>query len=635
MRYPRSLLFLLTLLLAVTSLAQDYVPGEVIVKMKGKSFQTATQKFLGKAGSSISLKASFPHLGMHKLGLAQGRSVEQTISELRQDPNIEYAEPNYIVRKATIEPDPSILENAGADQREFSREELLQASGSVESLGFSQNLAEVDVEQAWTQLTSLASNGSKAVVAVIDTGVHYNHAAFVATQAIWSNVGEMGLDSMSRDKRSNGIDDDGNGFVDDYRGWNFYSENNNPMDDSRHGTHVAGIIVGVGLDVFGSSLPTSRIQIMPLKFMGADGSGTTSDAIAAINYAVANGAQVINNSWGGSSYSQALHDALKLAYDNNVVLVAAAGNYSLDNDANDMYPANYPVPSQLTVAATNDYDSFASFSNFGRFSVQVAAPGVGILSTVPSMYSSSGTWTFMSGTSMAAPFVAGIAALVVREAPNLSAYQVKNLIMNSGDNVSSVLGRTISERRVNVNNSVVAAKAEVSTAAYAPSYFASNNSRAPASESSAKGGCGTVGPVGSLPSGGGFPPGMAPALILSLLPVLVYFVIRARAKKSNRRQFERFVMKSDMRIRIGDKELVGHMQTISVGGLSFEADTLLEKGGVVTMQIASPDGAEQIQVQGHIVWNEENHKYGVQFDNVREGVADSIRHWTKRLAKSG
>jgi subtilisin family serine protease len=614
---------------------QDYVPGEVIVKMKGKSFQTATQKLLGKAGPSVSLKASFPQLGMHKLGLAKGLTVEQTIQELSQDPNVEYAEPNYIVKKATIEIDPSILESAGADQREFSREELLEASGAVESLGFSQNLAEVDVEQAWTELTSLSSNSSKTVVAVIDTGVHYNHAAFVATQAIWSNVGEVGLDSLGRDKRNNGIDDDGNGFIDDYRGWNFYSDTNNPMDDGRHGTHVAGIIVGVGLDIFASTLPTSRIQIMPLKFMGSDGSGTTSDAIAAINYAVANGAQVINNSWGGSSYSQALHDALKLAYDNDVVLVAAAGNYAMNNDQNDMYPANYPVPSQLSVAATSDYDNFASFSNFGRFSVHLAAPGVGILSSVPSLYSPSGTWTFMSGTSMAAPFVAGIAALVVREAPNLSAYQVKNLIMNSGDHVSSVMGKTISERRVNVNNSIIAAKAEVSTAGYAPNYLAANNSRTPASESSAKGGCGTIGSGGALPPGGGVPPGMLPALILSLLPVLVYFLIRARAKKSSRRQFERFVMKSDMRIKIGERELVGHMQTISVGGLSFEADTLLEKGGVVTMQISSPDGSEQVQVQGHIVWNEANHKYGVQFDNVRDGVVESIRHWTKRLAKSG
>jgi hypothetical protein len=361
--------------------------------------------------------------------------------------------------------------------------------------------------------------------------------------------------------------------------------------------------------------------------------------VAAIYYAVNNGAAVINNSWGGSSYSQSLHDAMKYAYDNQVVLISAAGNYSSNNDSSPMYPANYPVPSNISVAATNSGGYLLSFSNFGASTVHLGAPGSMIDSTVPS--SSKNSFQYMSGTSMAAPLVAGLAGLMIREAPNLSGYQIRELIQNAGTLISgsstALAGKTTTGRLVNLETAVIAVKTEINTSSFQPSYVASSIDRGVASVQEGSSGCGTVSSLVALQKGGQgpFPPGAVLFLVgLTLLPLIIVLTLRQKSDSKNRRRFDRFVMNSDIRIKVGERELTGHMKTISLGGASFEADTLLEKGGIVTLQISSPDGAEQVQVAGHIVWNEQNQKYGVQFDNVKTGVMDSIRHWTKRLARA-
>lgn len=602
---------------AAPALAQDAVPGEYLVKMKGRASSQKSAQFVGKVAAKANLKATFGKLNMHHMTLKAGQDPEQFLTEVRQDPDVDYIEPNYILRKVDGE--------AGADQRLFSIQETEAMAVEKFSGGnpsYLQSGANTKVTDAWTAMS--VSAGEIPVVAVIDTGIDYNHPIFVNSGALWRNPGEVA---------SNGIDDDGNGYIDDIFGWNFVARSSLPYDDDDHGTHVAGIVLGVTQNIFASTLEPAKIRIMPLKFLAADGSGSTSDAISAIYYATNNGAHVINNSWGGASYSQSLHDAMTYAYQNHVVLVTAAGNYSSNNDASPLYPANYPVPSNISVAATNDFDSLASFSNFGRTTVHMTAPGVAIWSPVPN-----GS-RYMSGTSMAAPFVAGLAALAVREAPGLTGYQIANLVINSGSNLSHLSSRTISGNRADTLESIISAKAQVGLSPLQPDYVAAGADRSPAAETKTQAGCGSVGLVGV----GAFnkPQGPPPQSVLfliafSLVPLIVWQVLRTREQASgkNRRRFERFVMNSEIKVKIGDRELVGQMNTISLGGASFKADALLERGGIVTLQIASPDGGEQVQVEGCIVWNEQNQSYGVQFQDAKSGVLDSIQGWTSALSKA-
>jgi hypothetical protein len=593
-----------------------------------KSQDSHSIRFMSKAGGRFALKKSFKGLGIHHFGIKSNKTVSETLADLRNDPDVEYAEPNYIVRKH---------DDLQVDQTAYNYEEALQKiseqSGSVGALGtvgttsYSQSTAPVQVTEAWQSMS--VATGAIPVVAIVDTGLDSAHPVFSSTGAVWTNTDEI---------PANGIDDDHNGFIDDVHGWNFYSGNNNPYDDDDHGTHVAGIVLGVTQDIFANPRAAAKIRIMPLKFLGADGTGSTSDAISAIYYAVNNGANIINNSWGGSGYSQGLHDALKYAYDHQVFVATAAGNYANNNDVVDMYPADYPVPSQISVAATSDWDYLASFSDYGASSVHLAAPGVGILSSIPG-----NSYRYMSGTSMASPFVAGLAALAKREAPQLNGYQLKNLLLNSGDYLSILDGKVYSKSRANALKVVNAAKGEASTPASSqPVYTAVAPARSLASDMG-KGGCGTVSTVvttfgasgfgGGSGAGGSF--GLSLVLAFTLLPLIAWMILKRKSGVVvQRRQHERFVMNSEIKVNVGGRELVGQLNTISVGGLSFKADTMLEKGGIVNMTIESPDGQECVQVQGHIVWCEKNQAYGVQFDEKRESIISAIRSWTAGLVKA-
>lgn len=580
-----------TILWAPSAFAQEAVPGEYIIKMKGRPSSQRANQFLGKISGKAQLRATYGRLNIHHMRLKPGQSESTFVTEVANDPDIEYIEPNYIVRRA----------------------------GGV----YSQSGAQVRMTQAWAAMSPSASD--IPVVAVIDSGIDYNHPVFVESEALWKNPGEIA---------GNNVDDDGNGYVDDTFGWNFVNNTRLPYDDNEHGTHVAGIVLGATQDILSASLEPARIRIMPLKFLSYDGSGTTSGAIQAIYYAVNNGANVINNSWGGGAYSQALHDALAYAYSHNVVIVNAAGNSGVNMDQYPMYPAAYPVPSSISVAATNNSDNLALFSNYGNNSVRMAAPGVGIKSTYVG-----GGFVYMDGTSMAAPFVAGLAALAWREAPGLSAYQIANLVVNSGANFAHLTNFIQSGNRADGYSLVMAAQGASGLAAELPSY---SGVRSPAGEAGQKvSGCGSVAflkkeifrPHQTPPSAS-----LVILLALLLLPILMWNYLRRQslaAIYAGRRQHERFLMDSEIKVNVGGRELIGQMKTISVGGLSFKtADAMLEKGGVITVQIASPDGTEQVQVEGRIVWNEKNQAYGVQFQNAREGVIERIRSWTAGLARS-
>jgi hypothetical protein len=585
--------WLLLILFPWSLAAQDRVPGELILKLK---VRPGLQRLAGKVlQDKLSQKAFLKGevSGVMHFQAHQAADTDLLIKELRKDPDIEYAEPNYLLWRADIEE---------SDQHIYSLEELRQLALS----SYTQSFAAFGVLETWPILKSAAS---KPIVAIVDTGIDYNHSIFLATNSLWRNAGEI---------PGNGIDDEGDGFIDDIYGWNFSGGNALPLDDEGHGTHVAGIIQGVGQDIFSTNAEPAKIQLMALKFMDAGGSGSTMNAISSIYFAVDHGAKVINNSWGGNNYSQALHDALTYAYNHGVIIVSAAGNYGRNNDSQPLYPAGLPVPSHIAVAATNDYDQLAYFSSFGAQSVHLGAPGVTIFSTYKG-----NSFRYLSGTSMAAPMVAGLAALISREAPNLSGYQIKEHILRSADYISTLDGKVKTAGRMDAYAAVVSAKGDVGVLAYQPSYVAV----APAGANNRSGqglGCGTV---QTQQASGVF-------FFLFLLPAFVWLVLRKRVSRSYGRQHDRFLIDSQVRIQVAGQELIGRMNTIGLGGVSFNAQAMIATGGNVNLTITAPDGSEQLQVLGRIVWNEANQAYGVKFAPLRETLLERIRLWTSNLVKT-
>jgi subtilisin family serine protease len=620
-------------ILTVSSLASAQVPqvvvGEYLVKFRTARIgaQDVSQKIMGKG----TLKGAFKTMGIYHIAL-KPTDEQLGLDQLRQDPDVEFIEPNYILQTPKVGDDSKDKIVSG-----FSRSEVEQmdvSGSSVSGAGtYSQSAAPTHVVDSWSVAT--VPNGSnQIIVAIVDTGLDKTHKVFTAYNEVSGvnngGTGALWINSIEANGRA-GVDDDGNGYVDDINGFNFISNNGSFVDDDGHGTHVAGIVVGAGLNILANPLPVSKIKIMPLKFLDGNGSGSTANAIRAIYYAVDNGARVINNSWGGPSYSRSLHEALAYAYNNEVVIVTAAGNYSKDNDSVSMFPANYDVPSNISVAATTDTDALAYFSNFGKNSVHLGSPGMNIYSTIPGNY-----YGYLSGTSMAAPFVAGMAAMALSESPNMTGYQLKSMILAQSDGDSNLSTRTTSSARINSLNIVQAAKSMIYTTAYQPDYSPNYQSQDFASSADSGGGSGGCGLVSTAMLKG---PGMADPLGvlagLMLLPLIVWMVLRQMsASPKNQRRHDRFKMNSEVRVKIGDRELVGAMNSISMGGLSFNVDEDLEKGGVVTMRIASPDGNEAIEVQGQIVWSEQNQSYGVQFAGAHDGAKAMIKHWSQSLMKT-
>ncbi|MCS6837896.1 MAG: S8 family serine peptidase [Bdellovibrionaceae bacterium] len=602
------------------------VHGEFLIKLKGQPQVFKSQSFIGKFQGKTQLKAAYGQLGIHHVRVKPNENIEDVLQQLKNDPDVAYVEPNYVIKLTLPEEDERSIQSFGLEE---GYQWLLQreSQGVFSATSHSQ----LGVPEVWQKISSHPQQ--LPVVAVIDSGVDYNHPVFVSKGAIWKN--ELEVAGYA------GQDDDGNGYRDDVFGWNFAENNANPMDSDApdirsHGTHVAGIILGV-TQPYSSEAP-ARIKIMPLKFLGSGGTGTTGGAVQAIYYAVRNGAKIINMSWGGPHYSQALHDALAYAYSQGALLVAAAGNSAKNNDVEPMFPANFPIPSQLTVAAVNDFDNLAFFSNFGVNRVPISAPGVAIYST------SVGGYRVLSGTSMAAPFIAGVAALVMSERPDLTAYQVRNLIFNSASHLPSLMQKVTEGSRVQVLATILNSQSHLIGERNPPPYDpsgGSNASRAPASQEGAKaGGCGMISTSifqswfsTSGPGAPWSPKSRLPFVLgLTLLPLILWQILRLKAQITdfaNRRRHERFFMNSAIKVKIGERELVGQMNTISAGGLSFQADQMLEKGGLVTLQIQSPNGEDTIEVQGRIVWSEANKAYGVQFSEEKS----EVQSWGRFLKK--
>lgn len=328
---------------------------------------------------------------------------------------VECAEPDWQVAAVRTPNDPYY-------RYEYGLNNIGQSGGRVD--------ADIDAPEAWDLTT-----GTDVIVGMIDTGVEWTHPDLSAN--IWTNTAE-----------ANGVagrDDDGNGYVDDVRGWDFVYDDNNPNDDNGHGTHTAGTVAAVGNNGIGATGVCWRARLMALKFLDASGSGYDSDAIRAIRYATRNGARLTSNSWGGGGASQAEFDAISEANSAGVLFVAAAGNSGTNNDTSPSYPASFTNPNIIAVAATNRYDALASFSCYGVTSVDLGAPGVSVYST----YRGS-TYASLSGTSMATPHVAGACALLFSYSPASTGAQVRSVILANVDPLASLAGRCVTGGRLNV-----------------------------------------------------------------------------------------------------------------------------------------------------------------------------------------
>lgn len=288
-------------------------------------------------------------LRLHHCRIVSDQDIAGAVQTCQAHADVEFAEPNYIYTASAVPNDPR-----------FAEQWSLHNADS----------ADIDAPEAW----EVSSGARRIIVAVIDTGVDTAHPDL--HDNIWHNPGESG-----EGRESNGIDDDGNGFIDDVQGWNFAAGNNDVFDDNGHGTHVAGIIGAIGDNALGISGVAWETSLLPLKFLDQNGSGSAADAIAAILYAASNGARIINASWGGAGYSQALADAIELARKHKVLVVTAAGNEGRDNDRRPTYPAGYEIDNILAVAASDRNDHLAEYSNFGPETVDLTAPGSTILST--------------------------------------------------------------------------------------------------------------------------------------------------------------------------------------------------------------------------------------------------------------
>lgn len=299
-------------------------------------------------------------------------------------------------------------------------------------------MTKISAPAAW----DITTGSSSIVVAVIDTGIDYTHPDLVDNIA--TNSGEI---------PNNGVDDDRNGYTDDYYGWDFNGSDNNPIDDHFHGTHCAGTIGAKGDNGQGVAGVNWTVKLLPIKVLSSGGSGTLASVASGMAYAVLRGAKIMSMSLGTNSYSSTLENAIISAKNSGVLVVAAAGNDGTNADSYPTYPAASAQDNVISVAASDSTDTLAYFSNWGATSVDLAAPGYSILSTTLSR-----SYGYASGTSMATPHVAGIAAMIRAVNPSLSYSQIKSILLTTVDPISSMNGKMVSGGRANLYKAVLKAQ---------------------------------------------------------------------------------------------------------------------------------------------------------------------------------
>ncbi|MFP6807667.1 MAG: S8 family serine peptidase [Pseudomonadales bacterium] len=411
----------------------------IIVKLKSAEGRVA--EIASNDGSilmekeGLQVEKQFRHVrGLQRLKLSKtnslrnqgGRDILQIIKSLRSSGLYEYVEPDWIVHILS-EPDDSAYLNGDL--------------WGLRNTGQNGGLSGIDInpKSAWD-----ISTGTAVVVAVTDTGIRYTHQDLHAN--MWTNPGEI---------PGNGVDDDSNGYVDDVYGINTITGSGDPMDDNDHGSHIAGTIAATAFDGNPHAGVAYSAKLMALKFLSSTGSGDISHSIELIEYAIDHGADIINASWGGGGYSQALADAIAAANQAGILFVAAAGNDSRNNDTTPSYPSNYDVENIVSVAAIDRAGTLANFSNYGEMTVDIAAPGVEIYSSVSG---SDTAYSSYAGTSMAAPHVAGVAALLVSEFPGIGVQELKQRLFTSITPLTSLYGRVLTGGMVNASAALAIAE---------------------------------------------------------------------------------------------------------------------------------------------------------------------------------
>jgi subtilisin family serine protease len=423
--------------------ATSFVQDEILVRFRP---QTSPESIYRLHSKFRSIKTTdFPLVGIQRIRISGDLSVEEAVEQYRQDDSVLFAEPNYVRRVLAVTNDPDF-------EKQW-------------------DLVAIDAPQAW-DITNPSNN---LVIATIDTGVDYTHPDL--DNNIWANAAETPGD---------GIDNDANGYADDIRGWDFVGNqdssacpttcdcavddpvgDNDPMDDYGHGTHVAGIVGAEGDNGTGITGMLWQTRLMPLKIIDRDGCGTVGDEIQAIEYAVANGASIINASFGGEGSSQAERQAIAAAGEAGIVFVAAAGNERSNIDSSHLFPASYDLPNLISVAASDEGDRLAVFSNFGQNTVDVAAPGDCIRSTMPvGSFTIKGevscpgnpitaSYAYLSGTSMATPHVSGVVGLLLTQEPSLTPDRIKAIISLTVDLLDPFTGRVTSSGRLNARKALL------------------------------------------------------------------------------------------------------------------------------------------------------------------------------------
>ncbi len=423
---------------AARSNALNYEPNEVLIKFKSGVSDEKQAEILDRIGGKV--KEKILTKLMEKFGDNEGITLVQmpmnaldAITRLNGLNEIEYAEPNFIY-----------THDAVSNDTYFTNGSLWGMYGATTSPAnqFGSNAA-----TAWAN----GKTGSNTVyIGIIDEGYMYTHEDLAANAGV--NPGEVS---------GNGVDDDGNGLVDDVYGWDFNGNNNTVFDGAGddHGTHVAGTIGGVGGNGKGVAGVCWNVKLLNAKFLGSRG-GTTANAIKAVDYftdlKIRSGLNIVatNNSWGGGGFSQALQDAIQRANNAGILFIAAAGNASSNNDATANYPSNYNVANVIAVASITNTGGLSSFSNYGATQVDLGAPGSGIYSSVP--VSSKGKilsgYASYNGTSMATPHVTGAAALYASINAGASAATIKSALLSSTIATPSLSGKCVTGGRLNVGS---------------------------------------------------------------------------------------------------------------------------------------------------------------------------------------
>jgi len=406
--------------------------AEVLVRFRSGTTAEAINRITAQLNDEIEDRIESVD-GLDVIEDEDGKSDDEVVAQYRALPEVEYAEPNGTI---TLDHDESGGKHVHANDEMFLRQWGLFNSGQNDGKAG----ADISAMRAW----AVTTGSDQVVVAVLDSGVDYSHPDLANN--IWTRP-EIIKAYQDDDLTSNGP-------IDDVHGFNFVDDNADPMDDNGHGTHCAGIIGAEGDNGLGIAGVNWNVKIMPLRFMDADGTGTTKDAIEAINYVIDRkragvNVRIISASWGSTAKSRALEDVIRKAFDEGILFVAAAGNSSSNNDQTPHYPSSYNLGNVVSVAALDRNDQLASFSNYGAKSVHVAAPGQEILST----WLEHG-FTEKRGTSMATPFVSGVAALILAENPKMSVNDLRARLLKSVDVLPSLKGKVSSGGRINAAKAV-------------------------------------------------------------------------------------------------------------------------------------------------------------------------------------